>query len=173
MGFTLPTTTAVVLALVGLVAAGPAGAEPADPAPPTPPATSAPAAPLTVIDKDGVYTVGTDIVPGVYASGGPFPDGTCSWRRMAPVVTDGEPGETLDRAFTKQPQVVEIKADDGSFKTTGCQTWTLTDQPLPAPGVGPMMAGLQWRLFLDTLNRNARQYEANPPQPAPTPGGGP
>lgn len=176
MGFKLPITVAA-MALAGFVAAGPAGAEPAEPAPPAPPATSAPdaapAAPLNVIDKDGTYTVGSDIVPGVYASAGPFPEGTCSWRRMAPVVTDGEPGETLDRAFTKQPQVVEIKADDGSFKTTGCQTWTLTNQPLPAPGMGPLMAGLQWKLYLDTLNRNAQQFEANPPPPAPTPDGTP
>lgn len=176
MGFRLSTFTAAGLALAGLLAAGPAGAEPAEPTPPAPPGTAVPApdaappaAPLNVIDKDGTYRVGTDIVPGVYASAGPFPEGTCSWRRMAPVATEGEPGETLDRAFTKQPQVIEIKADDGSFKTTGCQTWTLTNQPLPAPGMGPMMAGLQWKLYMDALNRNAAQFEANPPQPAPAP----
>lgn len=186
MGFTLPMTVVAAMAFAGLVTAGPAAAEPAEPTPPTPPvstsaeappaagpAAAPPAAPVNVIDKDGTYKVGTDIVPGVYASAGPFPEGTCSWRRMAPVVTEGEPGQTLDRAFTKQPQVVEIKPDDGSFKTTGCQTWQLTDQPLPAPGMGPLMAGLQWKLYMDTLNRNAKQYEANPPQPAPTPDGAP
>ncbi|WNG79572.1 hypothetical protein C6A86_014780 [Mycobacterium sp. ITM-2016-00316] len=175
MGFTKPMITAAGLAFAGLIAAGPAVAEPAEPAPPAPPVSSEPApdgppaAPLNVIDKDGTYQVGTDIVPGVYASAGPFPEGTCSWRRMAPVVTEGEPGETLDRAFTKQPQIVEIKADDGSFKTTGCQTWTLTNQPPPAPGMSPVMAALQWKLYMDTLNRNAAQFEANPPQPAPAP----
>jgi hypothetical protein len=181
MGFKLPMTTAVFLALAGFVAAGPAGAEPAEPAPPAPPASTSPApsaqappaAPLNVIDKDGTYKIGTDIVPGVYASAGPFPEGTCSWRRMAPVVTEGEPGETLDRAFTKQPQIVEIKADDGSFKTTGCQAWQLTDQPPPAPGLSPVLAALQWKLYMDTLNRNAQQFEANPPPPAPAPAGTP
>lgn len=178
MGFKLTTIAAMMLAFAGLVAAGPAAAEPADPAPPAPPASTAPApapdapppaAPVNIIDKDGTYQVGTDIVPGVYASAGPVPEGTCSWRRMAPVVTEGEPGETLDRAFTKQPQVVEIKPDDGSFKTTGCQTWQLTNQPPPAPGMSPVVAALKWKLYLDTLNRNAAQYNANPPPPAPTP----
>ncbi|WP_395311594.1 hypothetical protein V4U86_12925 [Mycobacterium sp. AMU20-3851] len=193
MGLKLSMTTAAALMLAGLVAAGPAVAEPAEPAPPVSPSPEAPpvapggpatdqaapadpgapAAPATVIDKDGTYKVGTDILPGVYGSGGPLPEGTCSWRRIAPLTPEGEPGETLDRAFTKQPQVVEIKPDDGYFKTTGCQTWQLTNQPPPGPGTHPAVAALQWKLYLDTLNRNAAQYQANPPQPAPTPAGTP
>jgi hypothetical protein len=180
MGLKLPMITVAGMALAGLLAAGPAVAEPAEPVPPAPPVGSEPApdapppaTPLNVIDKDGTYRIGTDIVPGVYASAGPLPEGTCSWRRMAPVLTEGEPGATLDRAFTKQPQVVEIKVDDGSFKTTGCQTWTLTNQPPPAPGMSPVMAALKWKLYMDTLNRNAAQFEANPPQPAPPPPGAP
>ncbi len=180
MGFKLSMTAAAALMLTGLLVAGPATAEPADPAPPVgPPAEpapadpGAPATPVTIIDKDGTYKVGTDILPGVYGSGGPLAEGTCSWRRIAPLTPEGEPGETLDRAFTKQPQVVEIKADDGYFKTTGCQTWQLTNQPPPGPGTHPAVAALQWKLYLDTLNRNAAQYDANPPQPAPTPAGTP
>jgi len=183
MGFKLSMTAAAALALAGLVAAGPVAAEPAEPAPPVspspevpPPDSGAPpasVAPVTVIDKDGTYKVGTDILPGVYGSGGPLPEGTCSWRRTAPLTPEGQPGQTLDRAFTKQPQVVEIKADDGYFKTTGCQTWQLTNQPPPGPGTPPMLAALQWKLYLDTLNRNAAQYNANPPQPAPPPPGTP
>lgn len=182
MGLKLSITVSAALALAGLVAAGPAAAEPADPAipvspsleaPPADPGTAAPAAPANVIDKDGTYKVGTDILPGVYGSGGPLPEGTCSWRRIAGLTPEGEPGETLDRAFTKQPQVVEIKADDGYFKTTGCQTWQLTNQPPPGPGTHPMVAALQWKLYLDTLNRNAAQYDTNPPQPAPPPAGTP
>lgn len=173
MGLKLPMFTAGGLVLAGLIAAGPAVAEPAEPSPApsanAEPDASPPASPLNVIDKDGTYRIGVDIVPGVYASAGPFPDGTCSWRRMAPVVTEGEPGETLDRAFTKQPQIVEIKPDDGTFKTTGCQPWTLTDQPPPPPGMSPLLAALQWKLYMDTLNRNAAQYEANQPPPAPAP----
>ena len=83
---------------------------------------------------------------------------------MAADGTGGHRGRTRrdNRAFTKQPQIVEIKADDGSFKTTGCQTWTLTNQPPPAPGMSPVLAALQWKLYMDTLNRNAAQYEAKP-----------
>lgn len=181
MSFSLPAATAATVALLalastGLAVAGPAGAEPAPPAPPVPapPAPVDPAAPAadsdapaTLIAEDGTYTVGVDIAPGVYASAGPIPEGTCSWRRMAPIVEGAEQGETLDRAFTKQPQVVQILPTDGTFKTTECQPWTLTDQPPPAPGLGPLLAGLQVRGYLDTLNRNAQQFEANQPPPAP------
>lgn len=189
MGFKLSMTAAAALAVAGLLAAGPAVAEPAVPTPPVSPSPEAPpvdsavaepvttdpaaVAPVNVIDKDGTFKVGTDIVPGVYGSAGPVPEGTCSWRRLAPLTPVGEPGETLDRAFTKKPQVVEIKADDGYFKTTGCQTWQLTNQPPPGPGTHPAVAALQWKLYMDTLNRNAAQFDANPPQPAPTPAGTP
>ncbi|AXK75391.1 MULTISPECIES: hypothetical protein [Mycobacteriaceae] len=174
-----PAMLGAVLAVAAMASAGFATAEPPAPSP-APADPSAPAVdpapapapvPATVIDKDGTYRVGVDIVPGVYASAGPFPDGTCSWRRMAPAVDGAEQGETLDRAFTKQPQVVQVLPTDGVFKTTECQTWTLTDQQPPAPGVGPLLAGLQVRGYLDSLNRNAQQYEANkppaPPAPAP------
>ncbi|TQK27238.1 hypothetical protein FBY28_0188 [Arthrobacter sp. SLBN-53] len=168
-----PAMLGAVLAVAAMASAGIAAAEPPAPSPApvdpaAPAAAPAPApAPATVIDKDGTYRVGVDIVPGVYASAGPFPDGTCSWRRMAPAVDGAEQGETLDRAFTKQPQVVQVLPTDGVFKTTECQTWTLTDQPPPAPGMGPLLAGLQVRGYLDSLNRNAQQYEANKPPPAP------
>ncbi|TLH61524.1 hypothetical protein [Mycolicibacterium neoaurum] len=172
-----PAVLGAVLAVAAMASAGIAAAEPPAPSPapadPAAPAADPAPAPATVIDKDGSYRVGVDIVPGVYASAGPFPDGTCSWRRMAPAAEGAEQGETLDRAFTKQPQVVQILPTDGVFKTTECQTWTLTNQPPPAPGMGPLLAGLQVRGYLDSLNRNAQQYEANkppaPPAPAPAP----
>ncbi|MGW0163334.1 hypothetical protein ACWDUN_28835 [Mycobacterium sp. NPDC003323] len=177
MALKLPAAVAAALTLAAIAAAGTAVAEPAPsvppptpPTPPVPPATAdpaaAPPAPATVIDKDGTYTVGVDIVPGVYVSAGPFPEGTCSWRRMAPIVEGAEQGETLDRAFTKQPQVVQILPTDGSFKTTECQTWTLTNQPPPPPGMNPAIAAIRMKLYLDTLNRNAQQFEANQPPPA-------
>ena len=67
------------VASVGLAVADPAPAPPPGPAPPRrphrpPDPHRAPA--KTTIDKDGVYNVGTDIVPGVYTSAGPV--GTAS-----------------------------------------------------------------------------------------------
>jgi hypothetical protein len=92
------------------------------------PSASPGAGPKTTIDKDGTYAVGTDIVPGIYSSGGPANNGTCYWKRM------GNPdGNLIDNAMTKKPQVVQIDPTDKSFKTSGCQTWTLTpDAALPS-----------------------------------------
>lgn len=47
----------------------------ADPAPPPPPP-----GPKTSFG-DGTFTVGTDIVPGVYQSAGPVEGGVCYWKR--------------------------------------------------------------------------------------------
>lgn len=174
MPIRVPAAIGAALTLAALATAGIAAAEPAppvplpaDPAAPAADPAAAPPAPATVIDKDGTYKVGVDIVPGVYASAGPFPEGTCSWRRMAPIVDGAEEGETLDRAFTKQPQVVQILPTDGTFKTTECQVWTLTNQPPPEPGMNPALAAIRMKLYLDTLNRNAQQFEANKPPAAP------
>jgi hypothetical protein len=97
--------------------------------PPTPPA---PSGPKTSIDADGTYKVGTDIAPGTYASAGPV-NGTCSWKRA------GAANDTIDNAITKKPQVVAIEATDATFKTNGCQAWTLTDATPPA-GVSNLQA---------------------------------
>jgi hypothetical protein len=133
-----PTRTAALAAAL-LVAAGvsaaQASAEPSsEPAPtPTPSDQAAPPAegapppgPKTTIDADGTYAVGTDIVPGVYSSAGPNPDGTaCYWKRM-----NGD--ELVDNALTKKPAVVQILANDTTFTTNDCQSWALTpNAPLP------------------------------------------
>ena len=152
------------LAALTVVGLGGATTALADPAPPTP--APAPAAPKTVIDHDGAFAVGKDIAPGVYASAGPVGDGTCSWRRVA-AAPDGQQGSTIDRAFTHEAQVVQIDAADGTFKTTGCQTWQLTDQAPPGPGLPPVLQGLKLKAYLDGLNRNAAQYNAaHPDDPA-------
>ena len=77
------STIAAAAALMALAWAGSIGLAVADPAPAPPaPAPAPPAAPApghgatpapakTTIDHDGVYNVGTDIVPGVYTSAGP------------------------------------------------------------------------------------------------------
>jgi len=89
----------------------------------------APPAPKTTIDADGTYTVGKDIVPGVYSTAGPIPDGACYWKRVS--------GEKLvDNALTKKPQIVKVEATDTTFTTNDCQPWQLTDAappPQPAP----------------------------------------
>ncbi|MDT5175349.1 MAG: hypothetical protein QOG37_2600 [Mycobacterium sp.] len=117
---------------------------PAAPAPASPgaPAPAAAGAPKTTIDHDGVYTVGKDIAPGTYSSGGPVGNGTCYWKRL------GNPdGAMIDNAMTKKPQVVQIEATDQAFKTTGCQPWQPSaDAPPPAlsgpAGSAQLQAGL-------------------------------
>lgn len=118
----------MLLVAAGISAAGTANAQPTpEPAPP---------APKTTIDADGTYAVGKDIVPGVYASAGPVPDGACYWKRVS--------GDKLvDNALTKKPQVVQIDATDTTFTTNECQAWTLTNQPAPpAPAPGDLLGQL-------------------------------
>jgi len=120
------TVAAAALVLAGWSAAG--GVASADPAAPP-----APAGPKTTIDADGIYKVGADIAPGTYASAGPANDGTCSWKRIS------ASNETIDNALTHKPQVVSIEPTDATFKTSGCQTWSLTDAAPPA-SVGNLQA---------------------------------
>lgn len=142
----------VLSAAAVLPAAGLAGAEPA----PTPPAPTEPAVPGPIlpgppaVDADGTYTVGTDIIAGVYASGGPVDGGTCYWRRI------GADDATLGNALTKQPQLVVIEATDVAFKTSGCQPWEPTDAAPPAQ-TPPWLSQLQLRHDLGILNGLAGQ----------------
>ena len=107
---------AAALLLAGCYAsAGVAHADPEHPAPPT------------TIDKDGTYTVGTDIAPGTYISAGPVADGTCYWKRV-------QGDKIVDNALSKQSQVVQIDAGDTAFKTDGCQPWQQSDC---MPGCAP------------------------------------
>lgn len=103
---------------------------------------------MTTIDKDGTFTVGTDIVAGTYSSAGPTEGGTCYWKRVA------ADQSTIDNALSKKPQTVEILASDSAFKTNGCQPWQLTDQAAPA-GVPPQLAGLQLQGMLADLYARA------------------
>jgi hypothetical protein len=120
-----PTRTAALAAalLAAGICAGQAHAQPEPPPGPPP-------APKTTIDADGTYAVGTDIVPGNYASAGPIPDGACYWKRVS-----GD--KMVDNALTKKAQVVRIEPGDTTFTTNDCQPWALTDQappPQAAPG---------------------------------------
>jgi hypothetical protein len=99
------------------------------------------------MDKDGIYAVGTDIVPGIYSSGGPIGTGTCYWKR-----TSNPDGALIDNSLTKRPQVVRIDPTDKAFKTDGCQPWQLTPDASPPPDVSGPMAGAQLQGTLGTLN---------------------
>lgn len=141
----------VALAVAALAAAGPSIADPDEPAPEPNPSHSTGTAPgPAVMDHDGTFAVGTEILPGVYTSPGPEPGGTCYWRRI------GADDVTLQNALTKQPQTVQISADDIAFKTNGCQTWTMTDAPPPGQNP-PWLSQLQLRHSLDVLNGLAGQ----------------
>jgi hypothetical protein len=148
-GFMGAHRSAKVIAAVFLAACAlPVGVASADPAPPTPgplpgppgplpgPPPGPSAAPMATIDRDGTFTVGTDIVAGTYTSLGPVDGGTCYWKRVAP------DQNIIDNALSKKPQTVEILASDSAFKTNGCQPWQLTDVVAPS-GVPPPIAGVQ------------------------------
>ncbi len=142
-----PTTTPAPTPSPTGPAPGPVAAAAPSESPGATPAPAPAGAPKTTIDSDGIYKVGVDIVPGTYASAGPVAGGACYWKR-----TGGPDGQTnVDNALTKKPSVVQIDPGDVSFKTDGCQPWTLTDAQPPAPA-GPLLSQLQLRHALDTLN---------------------
>lgn len=129
---------------------GPAPGPTTSATPTSPGATPAPApagGPKTSMDTDGTYRVGVDIVPGTYATAGPVEGSACYWKRVG-----GPDGQTnLDNGLTKKAQIQQIDPGDATFKTDGCQPWTLTDAPPPA-APGPLMSQLQLRHYLDQLN---------------------
>ena len=113
------------------LAAAPAQAQPAPPPPPAPVEGL-----KTIIESDGSYAVGTDIVPGAYQSAGPVDGGACYWKRTA-----GE--EMVDNALTKKPAFVQILPTDTTFTTNDCQSWQLTNlPPPPQPGPGDLLGQL-------------------------------
>ncbi len=171
------TSKSTVAAATALLAFGwvtPAGHAAADPAPgpppPAPPAGAAPApghgpAPAkTTIDKDGVYNVGTDIVPGVYTSAGPVNGGVCYWKRLG-----DDARQPLDNAMSKKPQIVRIEPTDKTFKTDGCQAWQKNDAAVPDPGKSPEQAGLGLGILNSLIGGGGTPAPAAPPAPAPAP----
>ncbi|MBS9533719.1 hypothetical protein KIH27_08985 [Mycobacterium sp. M1] len=127
------------------------GAAAADPTPPPTP----PPGPKTVIDHDGTYAVGTDILPGTYSTPGPTEGNVCYWKRV-------QGDQMLDNNMSKKAQVVRIEPTDTAFRTTRCQPWQLTDcPPTCAPAQQPVL-GLP-----DVL----KGIPLLPPQPPPAAGG--
>ncbi len=84
-----------------------------------------PSAPKTIMETDGTYRVGTDIVPGTYRSAGPSADGAsdCYWARLNSL------NEThiIDSNISTGPQVVMIQPSDTAFLTHSCQSWKKAD----------------------------------------------
>jgi len=168
------TTATAVIALGWVASAGLASADPTPAPPPPAPAPpsgaapghgpAAPAPAKTTIDKDGVYNVGTDIVPGVYTSAGPVGSGVCYWKRV------GEDAkQPLDNAMSKRPQVVRIEPTDKSFKTDGCQTWQKNDAAVPDPGKSPEQAGLGLGILNSLIGGGSAPAPPQSPAPAPAP----
>lgn len=159
-------TAAAALAVLGWGAAvGVASADP--PAPPPAPAPGptpgpAPAGPKTTMDHDGVFAVGTDIVPGVYTSAGPVGDGVCYWKRLG-----DDAKQPIDNAMSKKPQIVKIDPTDKTFKTDGCQAWQKNDAAVPDPGKSPAEAGLPLGILNSLIGGGAPAAPASPPPPPP------
>jgi hypothetical protein len=161
---------AALLALGWGASVGLAGADPAPapspapaPAPPHPPGP-APAAAKTTIDHDGVYNVGTDIVPGVYTSAGPVGTGVCYWKRLG-----DDAKQPIDNAMSKKPQIVRIDPTDKTFKTDGCQAWQKNDAAVPDPGKSPAEASLPLGILNSLMGGGNPPAPAAPPAPAPAP----
>jgi len=157
---TSKSTTIAAAALVVLGWGAAAGLASADPSAPVPAPGTPPAGPKTTIDHDGVFAVGTDIVPGVYTSAGPVGTGVCYWKRLG-----DDAKQPIDNAMSKKPQVVKIDATDKTFKTDGCQAWQKNDAAVPDPGKSPAEAGLS----LGILNTLIGGGAPAPPPSAPTP----
>jgi len=88
---------------------------------PPPPAP----APKTVMETDGTYRVGIDIVPGTYRSAGRSAEGEsdCYWARLNSL----KPSDIIDNNISTGPQVVVIQPGDAAFLTHSCQAWRKID----------------------------------------------
>jgi hypothetical protein len=71
-----------------------------------------------VIDNDGTFLVGVDILPGEYRSAG----GTmCYWARLG----SPDPSDIVDSKKADAPQTVGIEMSDTAFLTENCGTWQM------------------------------------------------
>lgn len=94
--------------------------------------------PRSVIEGDGTYLVGSDILPGIYRTPG---GSRCYWARLDSLDTS----DIIDNNNSTGPQVIEILGTDRAFQTSGCRQWTLersqatasTQQPRPPVAVPP------------------------------------
>jgi hypothetical protein len=162
------SAAAAALVVLGWTAfSGTANADPAAPSPaPAPPNGNAPAGgPKTTMDHDGVFNVGSAIVPGTYTSAGPVGTGVCYWKRLG-----DDAKQPLDNAMSKRPQIVRIEPTDKTFKTDGCQAWQKNDAAVPDPGKSPEQAGIGLGILNSLIGGGAA---TPPPASAPPPGAAP
>ena len=84
-----------------------------------------PSVPKTIMETDGMYRVGTDIVPGTYRSAGPSAEGAsdCYWARLSSL------NEThiIESNISTGAQAVMIPPSDRAFLTHSCQPWRKAD----------------------------------------------
>ena len=81
-----------------------------------------PFAPKVLLETDGTYRVGTDMVPGTYRSGGrnPAGDTDCYWARLSSLNST----HIIDNGLSASgPQVVTIQPGDAAFLTRSCLPW--------------------------------------------------
>ena len=89
---------------------------------------------------DGTYIVGTDIAPGRYFADAP--PGRCEWDRLDAFDgyhRRGDIGIGSGRAWDSPSRlaVVDIRASDAGFRSSGCGEWTQTFEPRVTPGEPP------------------------------------
>jgi hypothetical protein len=84
-----------------------------------------PSVPKTVMETDGTYRVGIDIVPGTYRSAGTDPHGEsdCYWARLSSL----NPNNIIKNDIATGPQEVTIQPNDTAFLTHSCQPWQKAD----------------------------------------------
>lgn len=99
---------------------------------------------------DGTYIVGTDIAPGRYFANAP--PGRCEWDRLDAFDgfdRSGDVGIGSGRAWDLPSRlaVVDIRASDAGFHSSGCGEWTQTFEPRVAPerppGDGFFLVGME------------------------------
>jgi hypothetical protein len=91
-------------------------------APTTATATNPPrTGPMTVIDEDGTFVVGQDIVPGTYRTDG---GDRCYWERLSGL--GGNFSDIISNSGAEGQQVVQILPTDAAFKTQRCGLWKKT-----------------------------------------------
>lgn len=81
-----------------------------------------PFAPKVLLETDGTYRVGTDMLPGTYHSGGRNPGGDtdCYWARLSSL----NPTHIIDNGMSASgPQVVTVQSSDAAFLTRSCLPW--------------------------------------------------
>lgn len=78
-----------------------------------------PPGPARQLDGEGIFVVGTDIVPGRWRTRGGA--GSCYWARLGDLTGD----EILDNSNSDGPQVVDILPSDTAFQLRHCGQWFL------------------------------------------------